>query len=230
MAEILNILFSPLPNAIMTFLTGISLLYWLFTMLMGDGFDFGTDSSIEFDGADIQDIDADIDADGDTTADLDAEPSFFAKAIDYINIGKAPIMVIITLFQFIGWLRTIVSSMVFELGKYGWQSVLILIPIIILSYLLMHYVSIPVVRLYKNIGYMGEEAYDYLGRTARMKSTIQGESLGLAEIIINKDVIRIHVKSVDGTKITYGDDIVIINEDVSKKYFLAQKDINLNTL
>lgn len=230
MAEILNILFNPLPNAIMTFLTGISLVYWLFTMLMGDGINFGTDASIEFHGADIQDIDTDLDLEGDTDAELSTEPSFFAKAIEFINIGKAPMMVIITLFQFIGWVLTIISSMVFKLGEYGMQSVLILIPIIILTFLIMHYVTIPVVKLYKNIGYLGEEAYDYLGRSAKMKSTIQGDSLGLAEVIINKDIIRLHVKSADGSKINYGEEIIITNEGPSKKYYLAQKDVNLNTL
>lgn len=228
MTEILNILFNPLPNAIMTFLTGISLLYWLFTMLMGDGFDFGTDSSIEFDGAHVQDVDTEFDADGD--ADIQTEPSFFTKVIEYINIGKAPLMVIVTLFKFIGWIITIASSMIFHLADYGWKSVLVLIPVFILTYLLMHYVTIPVVKLYKNVGYMGEEAHDFLGRTGKMKSTIQGEKLGLAEVIINKDVIRLHVKSVDGSTINYGDDVTIINEDPAKKFYIAQKDINLNTL
>lgn len=224
MTEILNILFNPLPNAIMTFLTGISLLYWLFTMLMGDGFDFGTDSSIEFEGADIQDIDANGDV------HTHADPSFLDKAMEFINIGKAPFMVIVTLFKFIGWIITIASSILFHLGDYGWKSVFVLLPILILTYFLMHYVTIPVAKLYKNIGYMGEEAHDYLGRTAQMKSSIQGEKIGIAEVIIDKDVIRLHVKSADGSKIEYGDHIIIINEDASKKIYIAQKDINLNTL
>lgn len=224
MVAMLDILFNPLPNAIMSLLLGMSLLYWIFTMLMGDGFDFGTDASVEFDGVDIQDIDVDPDA------EFHVEPSFFAKTIEFINIGKAPMMVIITLFQLIGWIITMISSNIFDLNSYGWKSVLVLIPIIILTYLLMHYVTIPVVRLYKNIGYMGEEAHDYLGRTAKMKSTIQGESLGLAELIINKDSIKIYVKSANGSKIMYGDEIIIINEDPSKKYYLAKKDINLNTI
>jgi len=209
----------------MSLLLGLSLLYWLFTMLMGDGFDFGTDSSIEFDGMDIQDIDAEIDAD----TEIHAEPSFLAKAVEFINVGKAPLMVIVTLFQFIGWIITMISTSVFDFSNFGWKSVLILIPIIILTYLLMHYVTIPVVKLYKNIGYMGEEAYDFLGREGKMKSTIQGESIGIAELVINKDIIKLHVKSNDGTKIMYGEDIIIVKEDNSKKYYHVKKDINLNT-
>lgn len=228
MSEALNILFNPLPNAIMTLLTGLSLLYWLFTMLMGEGFDFGdSDTGLDFDGADVQDIDSPTDADGDIEH---AEPSFFSKAMDYINMGKAPMMVIITLFKLIGWMITIITSMTFDLTSYGWKSVLVLIPILALTYFIMHYVTIPVVKLYKNVGYTGEEAHEFLGRTGKMKSSIQGQHIGSVEVIINKDVIRLNVKSIDGTKIDYNDEVVIINEATDKKYYYVQKEINLNSI
>lgn len=228
MAEILNLLFNPLPNAIMTALTGLSLLYWLFSMLMGDGFDFGTDAEIQFEGADIQDVDIPDDADLDT--EVAKEPSFIAKAMDYINMGKAPMMVIVTLFKFIGWVITIASSLALNLASYGWKSVFILVPIFIITFFLMHYVTIPVVKLYKKVGYMGEEAHDFLGRSGRMKSSIQGDSLGAVELIINKDVIRLHVKSINGEKINYGDQVSIIREDNSKRFYYVQKEVTLDTL
>lgn len=225
MAEVLNILFNPLPNAIMTVLAGISLLYWLFTMLMGDGFDFGgTDVDVDFEGADVQDIDAD----SDLTADKNAEPSFLSKAMDFINIGKAPFMVIVTLFKFIGWMITIASSLLFHLGNYGWKSVLILIPVFVLTYFLMHYVTIPVVNLYKKVGYTGEEALELLGRTGKMRSSIKGDNLGSVEVLIQNDVIRINVKSVDGSEIKYDDEVTIVDETVDKKFYYVQKNITLN--
>lgn len=228
MAEILNLLFNPLPNAIMTALTGLSLLYWLFSMLMGDGFDFGTDADIQFEGADIQDVDIPDDADLDT--EVAKEPSFIAKAMDYINMGKAPMMVIVTLFKFIGWVITIVSSLALNLASYGWKSVFVLIPIFIITFFLMHYVTIPVVKLYKKVGYTGEEAHDFLGRSGRMKSSIQGDSLGAVELIISKDVIRLHVKSINGEKINYGDQVTVIREDNSKRFYYVQKEVALDTL
>lgn len=228
MDDVLNILFNPLPNAIMTVLTGISLLYWLFTMLMGDGIDFGN-ADFDFDGGDLQDVDASHDVDSSTDHDT-PEPSFFSKAMEFINIGKAPMMVIVTLFKFIGWIITIASSLLFELGKYGAKSVLILLPVLILTYFLMHYVTIPVVKLYQKVGYMGEEAIDFLGRTGLMKSTIQGDSLGSVEIRIKEDLIRLNVKSINGDKINYGDEVIVLNEEKNKKYYLVQRDINLNNL
>lgn len=227
MTEILNLLFHPLPNAIMSFLMGFSLLYWLITMLLGDGFDFG-DSSVDMDidGADIPDVDAADAIDG----DVPHEPSFLSKTLDFINIGKAPLMVIVTVFKFIGWLLTLASSLVFNLAAYGWKSIFILIPVIILSYLLLHYITIPLVKLYKNVGYMGEEALEFLGRSGKMRSTIQGDSIGAAEFTINSDVIRLHVKSTQGEKINYDEDIIIISKSKDDKYYFVERDINLNNI
>lgn len=230
MAELMNFLFHPLPNAIMTTLTGVSLLYWLFTMLMGDGLDLGgdVDVDVDFEGVDIQDVDAQSDMDA--SVDEGVEPSFLQKAMDYINIGKAPLMVIVTLFKFIGWVITVLSSMVFGLSQYGWKSVLILIPVFVLTYLLMHYVTIPVVKLYKNVGYEGEEAHDFLGRQGKMRSSIQGGSVGAAEFKMDKDIIRLNVKSRDGQRINYGDDVVVVDETKDKRYYYVEKDVNLNNI
>src|SRR5690606_17602172 len=200
MEAVLNLLFNPPPNAIMTLLAGVSLLYWLFTMLMGDGFDLG-DADVAFEGADVHEVDMPDDADADT----DGSPSFLSKAMDFINIGKAPFMVIVTLFKFISWIITIASSLIFNLAQFGWKSVLILIPVFLLSFLLMHYVTIPVVKLYKKVGYTGEESHDFLGRSGKMRSTIEGDRLGWLEVAIEGDIIQLNVKSVDGQRIAYGE-------------------------
>lgn len=92
----------------------------------------------------------------------------------------------------------------------------------------MHYVTIPVTKLYQKVGYTGEEAHEFLGRIGTMRSTIKGEKLGSAEIIIQNDVIRLNVKSVDGKEIQYGDEVLIVNETQDKKYYYVQKNINLN--
>lgn len=225
MTDILNLLFHPLPNAIMTVLTGISLLYWLFTMLLGDGFDFG-EADVAFEGVDVHEVDMPDDADIET----DGEPSFLTKTMDFINVGKAPFMVIVTLFKFIGWIITIASSLLFNLAQFGWKSVLVLIPILLLTFFLMHYVTIPLVKLYKKVGYTGEEAHDFLGRSGKMRSTIQGERLGWLEIVIGSDIIQLNVKSQHGEKIAYGEQAVVVDEGVDKKFYYVKKEITLENI
>ena len=77
---------------------------------------------------------------------------------------------------------------------------------------------------------MGEEAREFIGREGKMRSSIQGDQLGSVEIIIQSDVLRLNVKSLNGEPLNYGDDVLIINEDAGKKFYIVQKDINLNNI
>ena len=63
MAELLNLLFYPLSNGIMTVLTGMSLLYWVFMFFSGDGFVTGA----EFHMGDVSDGDVNTDGDGEVS-------------------------------------------------------------------------------------------------------------------------------------------------------------------
>lgn len=198
MAELLNLLFHPLSNGIMTVLTGISLLYWVFMFFSGDGID----TEAEFHMGDV--------ADGDVNTDTDGEMSFGSKVMEFINIGKMPLMVIITLFKFIGWILTLLSSIFFGLANWGIKSVLVLIPVFIITYIIMHFVTKPLVKMYKNLGYNGEEPIDFLGRTGILKSTIENNRIGILEVSILNDVFRLNVKSHEGTRIAYGTEVMIV--------------------
>lgn len=228
MSEAIHILFNPLPNAIMTVLTGFSLCYWLISLLVGNGFDYG-EADLELEGAMLQDIDTEVDMDSEINTEQ-VESSIFNKAMDFINLGKVPLMVIITLFKFIGWIITIFSSITFNLTSYGWKSVWILIPVFILTYFLMHYVTIPFVKLYNNLGYVGDEPHDFIGCLGKMKSTIQDKRIGSAEVVIENDIIRLNVQSYDGSKIDYNDDVRIVSVTESKKIYLVQKENNTHFL
>ena len=221
MTEIFNLLFHPLPNGIMTVLTGCSLLYWLFVMISGSGMDFGVDADAALEVGDVSELDSPDDV---------AEPGFMAKVWDFINVGKVPLMVIVTLFKFVSWIMTIASSIVFGIGKMGVWSVLILIPIFIIAYFLMHFLTKPFVKLYKNLGYQGDDPIDFLGRTGKMKSTIEDSKIGSAEFYINGDVIRLNVMSKDGSKIEYDETVLILNESEDRKIFYVKKEINLSNI
>jgi len=229
MTDLINTLFNPLPNGIMSILMGFSLIYWLFQMFLGDGFDLGTDADIHFGDITDVDLDSNMDASSANTSDLHAEPSFFGKALEFINVGKVPLMIIITLFKFISWIITLISTSVFELAKFGIWSVLILIPVFIVVFFLMHWLTKPLVKVFKELGYHGEEEIDFIGRVGKMKSTIENDKIGSAEFSINKDIITLNVKSLTGEKINFGDSIIVTDDEITNKYFLVTKHITLNS-
>jgi len=214
---LIAMLFHPLPNAVMTTLLGIAALYWIITFIAGD---FLGDLDV--------DLDSDLDADGDS--DVSTEPSTFQKVLSYINIGKVPMMVVISMFKFIAWIFTMASSMFFDLASWGLKSILILIPIFIISYFLTRWATKPFVKIYKQMGYSGEEAIDLIGRIATLKSTIKDEALGTAELTIQSDVIKVLVKSKNGQEIAFNSAITILEESDDKRFYWVQPEINLHNV
>lgn len=223
--SITDILFHPLSNAIMTVLAGITAIYWIFTFIAGDLFsDADVDAGVEVDGADV-DTDTDSDV-GDSVGDKSA----FQKALEFVNIGKVPFMVVYSTFKFIAWIVTLTSSIAFGLANWGWKSVLILIPVFIVAFFITRYATKPLIKVYNAMGYNGEEAQELLGRTARMKSTISGNTIGAAEVKVQSDIIRINVKSKTGDTIPYNAEVMIADESADKKFYLVVPEINLTNV
>ncbi len=226
MADFLNFLFYPLSNAIMTILTGITALYWIFTFIAGDFLgDMDVDVDVDADGGADYDTDTEADIKGEGT-----EKSFFTKAMEYINVGKVPFMVVYSTFKFLAWILTLVSSLILGTAAWGWRSALLLIPIFIITFFITRFATKPLVKLYRVMGYNGEDKHDLLGRIAKMRSTISGEKIGAAELVINRDVIRINVKSKSGNIINYNDDVMIASESPDKRYYYVVPEITVDNV
>lgn len=223
MSGIADLLFHPLSNAIMTILTGVTALYWITTFLAGDLFgDAGIDSDLPTHGADI---DTDLDAD-----DVGADKSFFQKALEFVNVGKVPFMVVYFVFKFTAWIITLTSSVLLGLAAWGWSSVIILLPAFFVAYIITRYATKPLIKVYDAMGYNGEEPQELLGRIAKMRSAISGDTIGAAEVKIQSDIIRINVKSKTGESIAYDADVMIAGESADKKFYLVVPEITLSNI
>ncbi|RAW02144.1 OB-fold-containig protein [Pseudochryseolinea flava] len=223
MSSITDLLFHPLSNAIMTVLTGVTAIYWLTTFFVGDLFgDADVDADVRVHGADV---DTDIDTD-----DVTSDKSFFQKALEFVNVGKVPFMVVYSVFKFVAWIFTLTSSVVFGLAAWGWKSVAILIPIFFLAYIITRYATKPLIKVYDAMGYNGEEPQELLGRIAKMKSTISGDTIGAAELKIQSDIIRINVRSKTGEAIAYDADVMIADESADKKFYLVVPEVTLSNI
>jgi len=224
MSNITDLLFHPLSNAIMTVLTGLTALYWITTFFAGDLLgDFGVDA----------DVDVDADADTDVDGDADDGPegkTFFQKALAFVNVGKVPFMLVYTVFKFVAWSITLLSSVFLGLTSWGWKSAIILIPVFFVAYFITRYATKPLVKVYEAMGYNGEEAQELLGRIAKMKSTISGDTIGAAEVKIQSDIIRINVKSKTGASIAYDAEVMIAGESSDKKFYLVVPEITLSNI
>lgn len=216
MAEILNYFFHPLPNAIMTVLVSLSAIYWILTFISGD---FLGDLDV--------DLDAGVDVDGHGEVN---DPSFFSKALAFINVGKVPVMVVLSTFKFIAWIFTLASSMIWNISNWGWKSGLILIPVFLLAYFLTRLATKPLIKVYRSMGYNGEEQHELIGRNGKMKSAIYGDKLGYAEVVILNDVIRVLVKSKTGDPIPYGAEVLLVGDADKGRYYLVVPEVNIHNV
>lgn len=221
----------------MTVLMGISFIYWIFSAVLGgfDGFDIDMDVNPE--------IDVDIDMDVDTDFDLQQnhvdiahdkevdvadhvdvrQPSVFMQILEFMNVGKIPFMIVLTIFKFFTWAGTLLTTTIPKVVNMGFWSIVILIPLSFLAIILTHYATLPLVKFLKNTGYHGEKAIDFIGKEGIMLSSITENRHGNMEVVINQDPIKILVQSTDGSQIKYGDKVIIINKSDKDNVFQVRK-------
>jgi hypothetical protein len=83
--------------------------------------------------------------------------------------------------------------------------------------------SKPLVYLYKQVNHKGEEAIDFLGRRCVVVSRVEREKIGIVELLVKGDPIKIYAKSNNSEALTAGTEAVIINESKDKKYYYIEK-------
>ena len=228
MTEIFYNLMHPLPNAIMTALMAVLVIYWLFVFLFGFGVD-DLDLGIDFD-VDVPeaDLDADIEvADPEHEVAAEKSPGFFMKFLNFMNVGRIPFMLVFTTFKFFVWIGSLITTSLINVTSWGVSSVFILIPLAIIAVFFTKYATNPMVRFFKEIGYQGEEAIDFLGRSGKMLSSIKDDKVGVAEFMVESNPIRLNVKSQNGDELKYGEYVVVMDEMDDKNCYLVSKEISL---
>lgn len=234
MSELLYNLTHPLPNAVMTLIMVILLVYWLFVFFSGigvDDLDLGFDFDVNLDTAEPDVVDADVDGDADDVdTSSEHEPGFFMKFLNFMNVGKVPFMLIFSTLKFFMWVGTLITTSFINVTGWGVLSIFILVPLFFVGLFFTKLSTNPLVKLFKEIGYKGEEAIDFLGRSGKMLSTIRGDKIGCAEFMIDKNPIKLNVRSIDGDELQYGDYVIVADETDDRKVYLVSKEISIRNL
>ncbi len=234
MADLLYNLMHPLPNAVMTVVMAILVVYWLFTFLLGiglDDLDLGFDFDIDAPEADAPDIDSDAEAiNPEHEVAPEKSPGFFIKFLSYMNVGRVPFMLVFSTLKFFMWIGTLITTSVVNVTSWGLSSLFILIPIAVIALLFTKFATNPMVKFFKEIGYKGEDEIDFLGLSGIMLSNIKGDKIGTAEFVIDKNPIKLNVRSQDGAEIKYGDYVVVMDESDDRKYYMVNKEVSIRNL
>lgn len=214
--ELLEVSFNP-ANTILSVLLILSVLYWILTIFTGVG-----DYDIDLD----TDIDADTNLDNpDGLIEVNQDPSYFIQFLKFLNLDIIPITFFLTLTLLFAWLINV--NLNFYLPFPNWFFMITIIPAIIVSIFISKYVCTPLKPIFKEINHKGEIAYDFLGRSGKLTTTVKEDKIGMIEIIINKDPIKLMVKSKDGSEIKQGENAIIIDEEPQKKFYYIEKSFEI---
>ncbi len=228
MTDFLHALFHPLPNGIMTVLMLVIAIYWLFVLIGGIGFD-DIDLDIDFSpqvdvDVEVPDVEIDV-ADTDSHVTIEKVPQgMLLKCLSFINVGQVPFMLILSTFIFLLWIGSLITTRFFRLDHLGWRSVFILLPLLIVGFFLTKIVTSPMAKLFKEINYQGEAATDFFGCSGKMLSNIEGQKVGTAEFLVNRNPIKLNVISLNSESIKYGDTVIITEELSGRNIYYVIKD------
>ncbi len=192
-------------NLLLTILLGLSVLYWIFTIITG--------------ASGFMDLDSDIDV---TDVDLGGEPSSFLQFLKYLNLDVIPITFFLTLTLLFTWAINV--NLQYFLGLSGWVTFVTVLPAFMLSMHITKFVTLPFKSFFKEFNYKGEEPHNFIGMVALLKTNLADDKVGMVEIVIDNDPIKLMVKSLNGHKII-ADNLVKIVERSSdnKYYYIIQK-------
>lgn len=231
--NIIDILFSSV-NLPLTVFTILMVTLWIISMVSGMSGDLDIDVDV--------DVDADIDVDTDTdisgidindTTNIQLDPKqviakkqsnlkLWQRFLIYFNFVGIPFLFTFTVFIFVWWLSSVALTIQTQSynNSFGYILVLILlIPCLFLTKIITN----PLKGFFKKLNKDGDKAIEFIGKSGKSLSTIKGDKMGNAEILVEGKTINLYIKSIDKSEIKYNDHIVIKKQSKDKSHFYAQK-------
>lgn len=216
MGDLLNIIFAGV-NFIPTLLFTLVLFYWLIVLIGALDTDF-----LDFD----VDLDLDLDADLDMEVEIegDAASNLFAlnKILAFFNLGKIPFMVFLTFLAIPMWFLAIMTNNL--LGNTSIiVSLILLIPIFIISLFIAKIFTIPFVKLF---AVLEKESYEdqIIGAIGEVRLAANYDKKGKADVMVGDSFFTILIKTHESSEtVKKADKVLIIDHIKEGNYYLVEK-------
>ena len=229
MGELQHIIFSLVNGPLSVILVGL-LIYWVFTtfgVFDPDSFDI----DVDFDA----DIDIDIDADIGTDVIVDdfsgakgeevlknkkKKLSPFEVFLVYFHFVEIPFMMALTVFIFVWWLITLVTTDI--LGLYNnFFGFVILFASFIPALFIMKFITYPLKSIMKKMNPKGVENLEVIGHVGQTITKVTSEKLGQIQLVLDESPIKVYAKCINQNQIIEENtEILVIKKSVDSKYYL----------
>lgn len=217
-------------NLPLTILLTILVIYWLFTMVSGLDFDLDfdveVDTDIEMDtldggNMDFEDV-SNTEINKEDVIGRRQQPlKWWQVFLVYFNFVGLPFMFTLTIFVFVWWFVTLFVTDYTNSFNNSFGTIVFFLAIIPALFL-TKIITNPLKSIFKKLNKDGDEAVDFLGRKGVCLSNIVKDKMGRAEIVVEGNPMNIYIKSLNGEKIEYQEEILIIKESADKNFFYVQ--------
>lgn len=201
----------------------LMLIYWILVIVGAadpDYFSIDFDADTDFDFA-VQAPDVENPAQKDGQANSDTG-GFWFDILRFFHFDELPLMLILTLNFFTMWLMSInlthylgISNPLIAMALY--------IPYFIVSLFVVKIFSKPLISIYSKLNHKGETPIDFLGRRCTVVNDVKPGGIGMVELLVTGDPIKVYAKSNNNEWLRAGTEAVIVNESQDKKYYLIEK-------
>jgi len=219
MMELLEYSFATI-NIIPTALLIFILLYWLIVML---GF-IGSDAiDVDLD----LDVDADVDVDVEVDTDVDVDggvhvggPGIFVSALDFFNVGRVPLMILLTFITLPLWFIALNVNDFFGITTFAIAFALF-VPELFLSMMLAKFMTAPIAKMFKNIDDETGVSRDFTGAIAVVRIQVDERNDGQIETENRGANVLLTARSTKGV-LKAGDKVLIIDYNEKEEYYLVE--------
>lgn len=200
------------------------IIYWLLILLgifSFDMLDFDLDLDMDIDFSSNMYFDGGVEPD-DEKSDIGVMKFYLFKVLKFLNIGAVPIMIYSTILFLIWWILSMLIYYINILPN-SIVGVLVTVQNFVISLFIAKGITEPLKKFFASME--DRSVVKIIGKSCILKSSLNAENIGQAEINVDGYPIIINVKSL-GETIIKGSRVIVVAKEKEKDLYIVKEKLN----
>jgi hypothetical protein len=222
-------------NLPFTVLLGFIVLYWLLVVL--GALDINLFGPAETDAHLEGDTHADLHSDGDAPlpgdtphlpgdkhlslakeGDAGSEMGFLSHALAFLNVGRVPVMFIMSVLVLSLWLGSMLYNRYLTDGL-PLRALALLLPNFLVSLVVTRYVTLPFRPIFRVLSLEDEKHVQIIGQRCVIVTSEATAEFGQAEVKTDGAPVLLNVRTLNDARLVKGDFAVVVRTDDERRFF-----------
>lgn len=214
-------------NMPFTILMGGVTLYWLLVILGALDLELGGHDIDVNTGGDGGDVHVGHDVHGGHAAhdghDMNHSPGVFQGLLQFLHIGDAPLMVVLSIMSVLGWMFAMFSNVAFNHGNSLLIGFGLVLPNAIFTCIATNIIMRPIAKFVRSLNQDAEKAPPIVGLMAEVTTSEVTQRFGMGLVHIKGAPLAIQIRNLRGEKIDKGERVLVIEENRKDNTFEVVK-------